>query len=41
MPSAINNTLLNIVNAYNKDVKEDDVFLPHISAHGRVIIRTS
>lgn len=33
MPSAINNTLLNIVNAYNKDVKEDDVFLPHISAH--------
>ena len=33
MPSAINNTLLNIVNAYNKDAKEDDVFLPHISAH--------
>lgn len=33
MPSAINNLLLNIVNAHNKQIRDDEVFLPHISAH--------
>ena len=48
MPNAINNILYNIVDAYNR--KEVQVaktehrnaeLLPKVSAHGRVIIRTS
>ena len=43
MPSAVNSVLYNIVNAYNKRVNEceGEEKLPRISAHGRVIIRTS
>lgn len=48
MPAGVNSFLKNIVNAYNKKetalvAKEnrEPELMPHISAHGRVIIRTS
>ena len=48
MPAGVNSFLKNIVNAYNEkenilaaNEKREPELMPHISSHGRVIIRTS